>query len=476
LKKNHSFLEYLKAFIYDQTTKRLPISFDAVVMLLYSKDFRKKYNFLKKSQQWTQEQLKIYQEEKLSNFITHAYKNVEYYKRLFDRFDLKPQDISSIEDLQKLPFLTKELVKENFKGLIAKNFPKYKLRYLTTGGSTGTPLGFYVEKGKWDAEEIAFNKIIFDRFGCNFNDKYVLLRGYLSKYKQKEKFWEYSLFGRCLILFPYFMDGKNIPKYIKKIRRFKPKFIITFPSIISILAEFMRKKNLKPFKTVKTIICCSELLYNWQRGLLEDFFQCKIVDIYGHAESAVFAATCEKSNYFHIFPEYGIVELIDKDGKPVTKEGEKGEIVVTGFRNPIFPFIRYRTGDIAINTNHKCECGKNYPLFKKIEGRIQDFVVTKNKKIIPITTGFYGFIAKNTQNVDKVQLNQDSLGILILNIVKGKNYTVDDEVKIKNNFQKKYGNDFNLIIQYVDKIQESRWGRHKFFIQKLPISIEDILN
>lgn len=475
MQKKWNSLDHIKAVAYDQITTKLPISFDAVVMFLYNKNFRKTYNFLKKSQKWSQEQIKSYQEEKLSELLNHSYKNVPYYTKLFDKIDLKPDDVNSLEDLQKIPFLTKDNVRENVESLKSINYPNYTFRHLTTGGSTGTPLGFYVTKGVWDAEELAYGKIIFDRFGCSFKDKYVLLRGYLSKYKDETKFWESSLFGRCLILLPNYMSEENLPKYVKRIRKFKPKFIITFPSIISILAGFMKKNNLPPFPTVKVISCTSELLYDWQKELLQDFFKCDILCTYGHAESAVLAATCKKSQYYHFFPEYGIIELIDEDGKPINKEGKRGEIVATGLRNFIFPFIRYKTGDIGVYTTKKCECGSSYTILAKIEGRCQDFVISKTNKILPSTAGFHGLIAKSAQNVVKSQMHQEKIGEIIFKIVKGKNYSNEDEKQIRTNFKEKFGDEFDLIINYVDDIKSGRWGRHKFFIQNLPISIENIL-
>jgi len=465
-----------KSFLYDQITSKFSISIDSVVMLLYYNEFRKTYNFLKKTQTWDEKQIKSYQEKKLSELLHHANQNVPYYTNLFDKIGLKPKDIQTCEDIQRIPFLTKEIVRANSKEFISKNFPKHKLRYLTTGGSTGKPLGFYVTKGVWDVEQIAYTRIIYDEFGCSLNDKFVLLRGYLSKYKDKKRFYEHSLFGKSLILFPYYMNAENLDKYVKKIRDFRPKFIITFPSIITIIARYMQQNNLKPFSTVEVITCSSEVLNEFQQDMLEDFFQCKVINMYGHAESAVLASTCKKSNYFHCFPEYGIVELVDKNGKIVDEEDKKGEIVATGFNNFIFPFIRYKTGDIGIFTNTKCGCGRNYQLIKKIEGRPQDYVVSKTNKIYPSTSGFHGLIANSTNNVIECQMIQDTAGEIVLKIIKNDKYSDTDEKQIKNNLLNKFGNEFDLSIEYVDKISCGRWGRHKFFIQKLSISLEDVIH
>jgi phenylacetate-CoA ligase len=468
-------LDRFRSFLYDQFTTKSTISIDAVVMLLYYNNFIKTYKFLKKSQNWNEKQIKFYQEKKLKELLNHAYQNVPFYSKLFDDHCIKLKDIKSLDDLKKIPMLTKEMVRLNSEDFISKNYPKHKLRYLTTGGSTGKPLGFYVTKGVWDAEQLAYAKMIYDEFGCNLNDKFVILRGYLSKYKDKKKFYEYSLFGKSLILFPYYIDAKNMENYVKKIRDFNPKFIITFPSIITILARYMQQNNLEPFSSVKVISCSSELLEDFQKKMLEDFFHCKVINTYGHAESAVLATTCKKSNYLHCFPEYGIVELVDKNGEIVDEEGKQGEIVATGFYNFIFPFIRYKTGDIGIFTNVECECGRNYQLIKKVSGRYQDYVISKNNKIYSSTDVFQGLIANSTNNVIECQMIQYSIGEIVLKIVKNDKYSDKDEKEIKNKLFNKFGDEFDVSIEYVDTIPCGRWGRHKFFIQKLSFSIEDVL-
>ncbi len=169
-----------------------------------------------------------------------------------------------------------------------------------------------------------------------------------------------------------------------------------------------------------------------------------------------------------MFPEYGITELVDKEGNLVTKEGETGEIVGTGFHTYYFPFIRYKTGDLGAYTEEKCPCGRNYPLLRKIEGRVQDFVVSKTKKLVPFTR-IHHLVAESSQNVKECQFYQDTEGELVLNIVKTQHYTDSDSQKIQKGFQKILGNGFNLAIRFVDQIPRTNRGKFQFLIQKLPV-------
>jgi phenylacetate-CoA ligase len=119
----------------------------------YGKVFRETYDFLQKSQWWSRKELKAYQLQQLSKLLQHAYENVPYYRKVFDERGLKPKDIQDFKDLQQLPYLTKEIIQEKLPDLVARNYLKSKLQYMTTGSSTGILLGFYHENGVSDNKE-----------------------------------------------------------------------------------------------------------------------------------------------------------------------------------------------------------------------------------------------------------------------------------------------------------------------------------
>lgn len=432
----------------------------ALTTLFYKSTYQKTYNFVKGSEYWTHEQIKKYQWQQLISLLNHAYKYVPYYKKLFKSRGITPEDIRSIYDFQQLPFLTKEIVQKHSNEFKATNYPLFKFEETRTGGSTGYLLRFDIEKGTWFAKHLAYLKILIERAGCQVMDKSVQIIG-------REKPWEYRPLSRTLVLSSYHMTNNNLPIYLKKIRRLQPQYFISYPSAITMLATYM-KNNSFELKGLKAIFCFGENIYDWQREFLEKFFKCRVHGQYGHREQCILAGTCEKSNSYHCFPDYGLVELIDRNGKQVTKDGEIGEIVATGFHTGIFPFIRYKTGDIAIYTSSRCECGRNYLLFKSIEGRVQDFLVSKTKRLVPLM-GVLQLIAKSSSNMKEYQLYQDCEGEIILHIVKKEEFSEDDVRNIKENFQTRLGDEFSLSLVYVDSIPLTSRGKYQFLIQKIPI-------
>jgi phenylacetate-CoA ligase len=432
----------------------------ALTSILYHKTYKETYSFLQKSQWWSTKQLQDYQWQQLKTLCNHAYEHIPYYQKLFDSLSMKPDDIHSLQDFQNIPFLTKELVQEHLNELKATNYPSTAFEDTVTGGSTGFPLKFYVEKGVWYANHLAYIQTLLDRAHCRPFDKSVLMTG-------SKKPWEYRPFSKTLVLSSFYMTDEKLPVYVKKIRRLRPRYIMGYPSAITMLTTYMKKNNIV-LRGLNAVFCYGETLYDWQREFLEDFFQCRVHGQYGHREQSVLAGTCEKSNAYHVFPEYGFVELIDQEGKPVTNEGTRGEIVATGFHTSIFPFIRYRTGDVGVFTAAQCSCGRNYPLLKSVEGRVQDFVLSKTHRLVPFM-GVHHLVASSSEQVKECQLYQEKEGELILSIVKKGLFSEHDASQILEGFRKRFDDEFIVTLRYVDAIPRTSRGKYQFLIQKLPI-------
>ena len=434
----------------------------------YGKTFWKTYNFLQESQWWSRARLHDYQMQQLNKLLHHVYENVPYYRKIFDERGLTPKDFQGLQDLKKLPYLTKEIIRENLHGLIAQNYPKSKLEYARTGGTISVPLGFYVEKSITNAKEFAHIVTQWNRVGFKIGDKRVILKGRFP-YASREKFWKYDPLEKTLSLSSIHMSDETLPRYIKKIRNFQPDFLHVYPSTITVLAKFIKEKNIEHFPTVKAVLCASEILHPWQRQLLSKIFQCRVYDHYGHSEMTVLAGQCEKNLDYHIVPEYGFVELIGNDGFPVEKENESGEIIATGFNNFAMPFIRYKTGDIAVCSKQTCSCGRNYPLLKKIDGRKQDYFVNNTGSLITFNCSDEATWSVMYKIRDH-QYVQNDPGKVMLNIDAKSKFTIADIENVKRDFLKYYS-DFNIEIKFVENIPRTQTGKFRYLIQNLPIKL-----
>jgi len=439
----------------------------------FGKVFWETYNFLQESQWWSKEKLEEYQMQQLRNLLNHAYENVPYYRRVFEERDLKLKDIQDFSDLRKLPFLNKDLVRDNFHDLIAENIPREQMKYVTTGGSTGIPLGLYIEN-KTNAIRMAFEWREWNWMGYRFGDRCVVLRGNVVNRKEsgKKTWWEYDRENNYLILSTYDMTDERLPNYVQKIEEFKPRVIRGYPSALDIMARFIKNNNLTINATgkINAISTSSENLYPGQREMIEEVFGCKVFDKYGNVEQVTILGECEKREGYHDLMEYSYTEILDKEGKLITKEGEIGEIVSTGFTNYALPLIRYRTQDLAEHTTHECSCGRQFPLVKRIEGRLQGLIVTKNGNLVSMAA--LNMHSDVFDNVKQFQFYQDTPGEVVLRLVKKNTYTESDTEYILQELHKKLRCQVELEIEFLSEIPRTDRGKYRLLVQKLSIQAQ----
>lgn len=444
------------------------ITSKALSLVPYAGNFLRYYRLLSQSQWWSRAELEEYQLQQLNRMLNHAYENVPYYRRVFNERGLKPKDIQDFRDLQKLPYLTKDVVRNNPNDLRARNYSESQLERVTTGGSTGTPLSYYYERGVSRAIEWAFIKALWDRIDYRFSDKCIILRG---QSLGPDRLWKPTFFGRWLMLSSYRMTDQYLPQYIEKIRQYRPRFIQGYPSAITILARYMKARKIEPFKGLRAVICASENVYPEQKRLFEDAFRCRVFSFYGLSERVALAGACEHSDYYHVAPEYGVLELVRPDGTEVKGDG-KGVIVATGLTNYAMPLIRYNTGDISSYVYEKCACGRDYPMLKGVEGRLANaYIVGRNGRLIP-TTGLQGH-TRLLDCVERYQLYQDTKGEVVLNIVKKESFSDKDFGPILAEFHDRLGDDVKIEVRVVDDIPLTARGKLNYVVQKLPVEINE---
>lgn len=437
------------------------------------KKFYETYRFLEHSQWWSKEKLEDYQFRELTKLLNHAYQNVPYYQKVFNERGIKPEDIRSFADLTRLPYLTKDIVIKNREHLIALNYPSRALRYLTTGGTTGVPMMFAEDRRIATAREWAFITSLWRSVGYDIRKKNrsVILRGLIPI----GNFYEYR--GLQLVLSSYLMVRENMGEYLKRIRHFRPDFIQAYPSAISQLAEYIFENDIKlKIPNLKAIFCSSETVYDFQRVKIEKAFQTRLYSFYGLTEKCCLAGECEHHSEYHLVPEYGYTELVNSAGGPATRDGELGEIVCTGFNNYAMPFIRYKTGDIAVNSTAKCTCGREYPRIKRVQGRAQEFLVDKTGSLITFTCSD-DVLWPIHGKLRAYQYLQREPGKVVLNLEGDGPLDALDVENVRREFYQWYPR-FEVSVNRVDQIDRTPAGKFKFLVQHLPVRFgaESVVN
>jgi phenylacetate-CoA ligase len=420
-------------------------------------DFRK---LVHETEFSSQEKLREFQFLNLKSIVEYAWTNIQGYRELWGKAGFTPEKLKSLEDIHLIPFVTKDMIRDNLDKF--SNTSIKRLNYVTTGGSTGIPFGFYQES-KNNFIEDAFIHDMWSKHVDNFSysTKSTVLRG--AKLKG---IYEYGP-ANSLTLSSYDINLVNIQKYLKLIDYHKTPILQAYPSAIYLMAKIMKSENLQLKHKFLAIMLGSEPLYSFQRKLLNEIFNTKIVHWYGHAERVVLAGNCNADNRFHIYPQYGITEILNESNLPV-QEGKTGEIIGTSFWNFATPLIRYRTRDFAELGASSCEkCGRNYQLLNKIEGRLQEFLVTKDKRLISMTA--INMHDDIFDDLMQFRFYQDKMGEVTFNYVRKPNIDEVNEDKIYKGLKTKITN-CNLHLKELNNIKLTKNGKLRFLDQQLNIN------
>jgi phenylacetate-CoA ligase len=448
----------------------------------YGPEFLKFRNLLRSSQWWNEERLARYQMDEFKRLLEHAYRNVPYYRRLLKERNLTPERFSSLANIRKLPFLTKEIIHKHFQDLIAQNIPRRKIKMVTTGGTSNTEsksymvttgwtsnpqLKFYIEKTS-SLREWAFITTQWERANFRLGDKRLVLRGTPVDSSTNDGLWAYDpLAGECRLSI-YHLTERNLFKYVEVMRRFSPDFIHGYPSAVAIVAQFILENKIENLPPLKGVLCGSEAVIDHQRKLIEKAFKTRLLSWYGQSEKVILAGECETSCCYHVFPEYGITELVDENGKQITEPNRVGELVGTGFMNFAMPFIRYKTGDWASFEADHCQCGRKYPLLKMISARRStEFLLNRQGNLI--SAAAINMHDDTYRNARQFQFCQEKPGQLVLKIIKGAQYTEGDSMRIISKLNEKLRDSMEIKIQLVENLPLTKSGKYRFIDQRIPI-------
>lgn len=428
-----------------------------------NKDFLKNYNFVKKNEFESYENLKRYQKEKLQKLIRFSYDDVPYYSKLFKNLNLKPEDIQSMEDLQKLPILTKKIIRNHQNDFIPKNLKDQKYVNQSTGGSTGEPLQYRLSK----EDEILGLAIMYANWGYagyELGDKVGVIAGSsLIPTKKSNLTANIKAFMLNYKKYSSFdLSDKYMDEIVAGLNKFKPNYMRGYASSIYLFAKHIEDNGLSINFQPEGVFTTAEVLFGYQRELIEDVFGCKVFNQYGLNDGGISAFECGVHKGLHVDMLRSILEVVDENGNQL-EPGKEGKILATSLHNYAMPFIRYDTGDLGVLSNEKCECGRDTPLLEKIIGRTTDYLEFSNGAIIgtPILTILFGKF-----DIIQYQIVQKDADTILVNIVKGKNYRKDDEKEIRDTFYKHVG-DINMMFNYVDKIEATKAGKWKFIVREL---------
>ena len=337
--------------------------------------------YQKEIETMSREDMKKLQSEKLVKQVKHVYDNVEYYRNLMDEKGVKPEDIRGIEDLHKLPFLTKADLRDAYPyGLLAKPLEDC-VRIQSTSGTTGRRVVAFYTQNDIDLWEDCCARAIMAAGGTN-KDVCQVAYGY-GLFTGGPGLNGGSHRVGCLTL-P--MSSGNTERQIQFMQDLSATILCCTPSYAAYIGETLREMGIRPEDIpLKAGIFGAEPWTEEMRHGIEAALGIKAYDIYGLTETSGpgVAFECSEQTGMHVNEDHFYAEIIDPDTGEVLPEGEKGELVFTSLDKEAFPLLRYRTRDICVLSRKQCSCGRTLIKMAKPMGRTDDMLIIRGVNVFP---------------------------------------------------------------------------------------------
>lgn len=411
---------------------------------------------------WPLKRLKQWQKEQLQPILERAATSVPYYRKLWAE-RRQQGDKSSWEELDNWNILRKNDLRENPESFVADDCTVSRMFRDNTSGTTGAALTLFFSRSAV-RKAYAINEARTRRwYGVSVKDRWAILGGQLIiPFTQKSPpYWVLNLGLNQLYMSTHHLSPVNTSHYIQAMKRYSITHVVAYPSSISILANSILENKLSPPK-IKVIFSNAEVLTREVKELVRKAFGCPVVNTYGMSEFVAGASECPHGG-MHIWPEAGIIEVMDDFEDRRIETGHIGRLLLTGLLNPDMPLIRYEVGDRGALASEQtlCSCGRSLPLISTLEGRTNDMITTSDgRKIFWLNPIFYELPIKEGQII------QEDLKTLRVRFVPGVNYSKGHGEILKSRLIDRVGQ-ITVDLEEVEQIPRSANGKFQAVISRI---------
>lgn len=432
------------------------------------KRFQEFARLAREADRWDREQAARFQLEQVRQMVAHAAASCPYYARRFAAAGFRGDRLESLDQLEGCPFLEKSDLLKSLPEMVSRAIPASQRLYITTGGSSGVPVGFYLQKGVSRTKEQAFFEAMWERAGYFEGARLAVIRGHVTSERQQGPIHSYDATRDWLMLSSYHLTRDRLGEYLERLEKFRPDFLHSYPSAALQLAEYLASSKQTLRVPLKAVLCGSERLTLPQKRLLEQTFACRVFRWYGHSERAILAAEGRMSELYYFYPQYGLVEF-----GPPDEEGMR-EVIGTSFHNLAMPLIRYRTGDFVRLAGESRPEKPNeffWPAAVEVTGREQEYLVSGSGRRISLTA--FNMHDDIFDHLYAVQFYQEEPGRAEFRYLPGPHFHHSRLPAIAAGIRRKLGDDFQIELREVKEVEKTARGKHRWVISQIKQGIEE---
>lgn len=363
----------------------------------------------------SRDEIVAFQNKQLRRLIDHAYKNVPYYRRLFNQNGLKPQDIRTTEDLPAIPITSKKDIQAlPIEEVVACNVNLKQLVLHTTSGSSGEPS--IIRRTRMEDRLLnVFRQRAMHYWGLRITDR----RARLAAVRPIQRELDNQLFSRILKALGMYRQIRidcrlSIEEILSRLRHCHPDVLTGYAGVISRLAQNIGDNDrliIRPRFLMVTAEVCTPLM----RQQITEAFNAPVYNIYGSYEFNVIAWECMEIGELHTCDDGMIIEVLKKGFHAAS--GEQGEVIGTNLHSFAMPFIRYRLGDVVTKGSETCHCGKPFSTIKEVQGRMMDYFLFPDGRLMHPYEISMKILPDETSWLRQYQLTQESEDRVILRVV-----------------------------------------------------------
>ena len=425
---------------------------------------RKLQKELEKTQFASPQELEALQRQRLSRLLLHCKEHVPAYGALLKDVGREELEKEPLAVLGKLPILTKQQFRDHSEDYRADNRPQVIAN--STGGSTGIPLKFYMDRLQVESYEAARWRGL-GWYGITQGSRSVMIWGnrpnLSAKALAKQNVYEWALKNRITVS-AYDLSLDNIQAVAEKIRRFRPEYLYGYANGLDALATLLLRKGISGQMGLKAVVSTAEDLLPEAKQRIEAVFGCPVVNEYGAKDAGILGYTCPEG-HIHLTVENAIFEILDPVTLQPVAPGERGILAVTDLYNYAMPRLRYLLGDVLTLSQERCPCGRNLPSLSGINGREETLLRAKDGTLVHGSV--VCVLARQYDSIARFQIDQVTPEKAILRLERSRK-TTEGARELKYYLEKTLKG-VTVEVEDPARIQPEASGKYRYAIRRFPL-------